>query len=289
MSGTILFLPINSTIMKTIIIPTDFSINASNAVNYAVDMAKDTGASILLLHVYQIPVSVTEVPVVMIPESEMKKAAEAGLKDLKTGIEHITSGAVKVYTESRLGDTIDELEDLCNHIKPFSVVMGTKGLSSIEQTLFGSTTLKAIRHISWPVIAVPPGKEYGKGIKKIGFACDFKEVVKTTPVSFIKDMVKQFNAELHVLNVDYHNKHFKPETPEESLLLHTMLEELNPVYDFIEHEDIEDGINDFAEKNNLDLIITIPKKHKLLDSLFRKSSTRQLIFESHVPVMCVHE
>jgi nucleotide-binding universal stress UspA family protein len=275
--------------MKTIIIPTDFSANASNAVNYAVDMAKDTGSSILLLHVYQIPVSVTEVPVVLISEDELKKSTAAALQDLKAGVEHITSGVVKVYTESRLGDTIEELEQLCNHIKPFAVVMGTKGLTAIEQTLFGSTTLSAIKHITSPVIAVPPGKEYGKGIKKIGFACDFKEVVKTTPVSFIKEIVKQFNAELHVLNVDYHNKHFKPETPEESLLLHTMLEDLKPVYDFIEHEDIEDGINQFAEKNNLDLIITIPKKHKLLDSLFRKSSTRQLIFESHVPVMCVHE
>lgn len=79
------------------------------------------------------------------------------------------------------------------------------------------------------------------------------------PTHFIVDFVKEFNAELDVLNVDYHNKHFKPETPEQSLLLHTMLEEANPSYHFIEHADIEDGINEFAEKNNLDLIITIPK------------------------------
>ena len=40
--------------------------------------------------------------------------------------------------------------------------------------------------------------------------------------------------------------------------------------------------------NNLDMVIAIPKKHKLMDGLFRKSSTKQLVFESHVPVMCVH-
>ena len=68
-----------------------------------------------------------------------------------------------------------------------------------------------------------------------------------------------------------------------------MLQELNPVYDFIRHKDIEDGINEFAEKNNLDIIITIPKKHKLLEGLFKTTSTRQLVFESHIPVMCVHE
>ncbi len=47
--------------------------------------------------------------------------------------------------------------------------MGSNGHSGIEQVLFGSTTLKAIRNIEWPVIAVPPGKKY-TGIKKIGFA-----------------------------------------------------------------------------------------------------------------------
>ena len=193
-------------------------------------------------------------------------------------VEHLTSGSVKVYTETRMGNVTDELETLCSKINPFAVVMGTKGSSGVERILFGSNTLNAIRHLNWPVICVPPGKAFGHGIKKIGFACDFRDVVKSTPTHFIKEFVKEFNAELHVLNVDHDNKHFKPETPEQSILLHTLLEEANPSYHFIEHADIEDGINEFAEKNNLDLIITIPKKHKLLQGIFKPSSTKQLVY-----------
>ena len=129
----------------------------------------------------------------------------------------------------------------------------------------------------------------GNGIQKIGFACDFRNIVATTPSAAILDMVKAFNAELHVLNVDYHDKHFKPDTPEQSVMLHTLLESANPEYHFIEHRDVEDGINEFADKNNLDLLITIPKKHKLLEGLFHRSSTKELIVQSHVPVMCIHE
>jgi nucleotide-binding universal stress UspA family protein len=275
--------------MKTIIIPTDFSPVATNAMNYGIDMAKSIQAAILLLHVYQIPVTVSDIPVVMVSAEELKKDAEEKLTSTKEGIEHMTSGKVKIYTEARLGDVVDELEDLCNHIKPFAVVMGTKGATSIERIMFGSNTLTAIRHLTWPVICVPPGKEYGPGIKKVGFACDFKKVVETTPVHFVKDIVKEFDAELHVLNVDFENRHFKPDLPEQSLLLHTMLEDVNPKYHFIQHKDIEEGINEFAEKNNLDLIISIPKKHKLLDGIFKASSTKQLVFQSHIPVMCVHE
>lgn len=275
--------------MKTIIIPTDFSPIATNSMHYGIDMATSIHASVLLLHVYQVPVSMTDVPIVLVSVEELKKQAEEKMAVLKKQVEHITSGSLKVYTEARLGNVVDELEDLCKHIKPFAVVMGTKGSSAVERVLFGSTTLTAIRHLTWPVITVPPGKTFGTGIKKIGLACDFRDVVQTTPAELIKDFVKEFNGELHVLNVDYQDRHFKPDTPEQSALLHTMLQDLNPLYDFIRHKDIEDGINEFAEKNNLDIIITIPKKHKLLEGLFKTASTRQLVFQSHIPVMCVHE
>ena len=275
--------------MKTIIVPTDFSPVALNATNYAAAMAIAVNAEILLVNIYTIPVSYSEVPVAMISIEEMKKASEAELTDLKTSLEHITSGKIKIRIESRMGNTVDELEDICNTVKPFVVVMGSKGKSGIENLLFGSTTLTAIRHLSWPVICVPPGKEYGSGIKKIGFACDFKEVRETTPVDLIKEMVSVFGAELHILNVDNNNKDFRPETPEQTFKLHDLLKDINPTYQFIDHPDVEDGINDFAEKNNMDLIIAIPKKHKLLDGIFKPSSTKQLIFQSHIPVMCLHE
>lgn len=275
--------------MKTIIIPTDFSPTATNALHYGIEMAKSIQASVLLFHAYQVPVSYSDVPLMLVSVDELKKTAEDRMAQLKKEAEHISSGALKFYSEVVMGNLSDELENVCKKINPFAVVMGSKGSSGVERVLFGSNTLSAIRHLHWPVIAVPPGKVFGKGIQKVGFACDFRDVVDNTPAAQIKSMVTAFGAELHVLNVDYHDKHFRPETPEESALLHSLLQDANPVFHFIEHKDVEDGINEFAEKNNIDLLIAIPKKHKLLDGLFRTSSTRQLVFQAHVPVMCVHE
>jgi nucleotide-binding universal stress UspA family protein len=275
--------------MKTIIIPTDFSPAATNAMNYGVDMALAIKAGILLLHVYNIPITLGDVPVALLSIDELKKTAEDSIIRLKKDLEHITSGKLKITTEARLGNVIDELEEVCNREHPFAVVMGTTGISAVERTLFGNNTLTAIKHLTYPVICVPKGKEYGKGIQKIGLACDFRKVVETTPVAAIKDFVKEFHGQLFVLNVDYDDRQLKPDTPEQSTLLREALEELQPEYHFITRKDIEEGINEFAETNNLDLVIAIPKKHKLLDGIFKKSSTRQLVFESHVPVMCVHE
>ena len=275
--------------MKTIIIPTDFSPAADNAVNYGVDMALAIDASVLLLHVYNIPIALGDVPVALLSVDELKNAAETNIMQLKKNLDHVASGKLKIYTETRLGNVVDELEELVKKIHPFAVVMGTTGLSAVERTLFGSNTLTAIKHLACPVICVPKGKEYGNGVRKIGLACDFKEVVETTPVAEIKEFVKEFHAQLFVLNVDYDHHQHNSDTPEQSVLLQTALEEVHPEYHFITHKDIENGINEFAETHNLDLLIAIPKKHKLLEGLFRKSSTKHLVFESHVPVMCVHE
>jgi nucleotide-binding universal stress UspA family protein len=274
--------------MKTIIVPTDFSPVSINAMNYAADMAQSIGASIILLNVYQVPVTFTEVPVVSFSVEELGRSSEEKLARLKADLEHVTSGQLKVYAESKLGEVVDETEALCRKVNPFAVVMGTKGATGLERLFLGSNTLTAIRHLTYPVIVVPPGAVFA-GIKKVGFACDFSEVVDSTPAPLIADICNAFHAQLHVLNVDYKSRNFRPETPEESLLLHTMLEDLHPVYDYIEHQDVVEGIHQFAETRGFDLLITIPKKHRLLSGLFQKSHTREMVFHSHIPIMCIHE
>lgn len=274
--------------MNTIVVPTDFSPVSENAVRYAVNMAKEIGTTVTLIHVYQIPVSMSDVPVAIVSAEELHETTLEKINELKTTVEQTSGGNVKIYAEVRLGNIVDELEEFCKQLKPFAIVLGTKGSSAVDRILFGSTTLTVIRDFNWPVIIVPPGTVY-KSIKKVGFACDFMQVIETTPISYIKEIVRTFHAELHVLNVDFENKHFRGEQAEESFLLHSMLEDLNPQYHFIDNPDVEEGINEFADKNNLDLLITIPKKHKLLERLFRKSHTKKLVFESHVPILCVHE
>lgn len=275
--------------MNTIIVPTDFSPVAVNATNYAVNMAMEIQAEILLLHVYEIPVAVTDTPLIMVSVDELRESAEAKLNQAKEDIERVTGNKVTIRIEARLGNIPDEIEALGSKEQPFAVVMGTTGISSFERSLFGSTTLTAVKHLTWPVICVPAGKVYGEGIRKAGLACDFREVKETMPLELIKNFIRRFNASLHVLNVDEDNKQFAADTPEQTEVLYTALEDMQPDYHFIENSDIEKGINEFAEKNNLDLVIAIPKKHKLLGGLFHKSAVKQLVFHSHIPVMCVHE
>ena len=71
--------------MKTIIIPTDYSPVATNAMNYGLDMAIAINARVLLFHVYSVPISMTEVPVMLISVEDLEKNAENQIAALKKG------------------------------------------------------------------------------------------------------------------------------------------------------------------------------------------------------------
>src|SRR5207253_1314058 len=78
--------------MKTIVVPTDFSAPAENAMLYAGQLAKDTGASLLLLHVYLIPIGMDDMPMPMVSAEELKKIADAGLVRAKELLQKTQEG-----------------------------------------------------------------------------------------------------------------------------------------------------------------------------------------------------
>jgi nucleotide-binding universal stress UspA family protein len=271
--------------MKTILVATDFSDAAVNAAKYATDMALTINADILLLHVYHIPVTYSEIPAVVSPGDQMQDA-ERNINHLKERLIPKTNGKLNIATEVRTGLFFEELKTVCERINPYAVVMGSQGTTATERLLFGSHTVYAMKHLLWPLLTVPPKVKFSS-IKKIGLACDFNKVVDTTPADEIKTLVNDLHAELHILNTGK-KEVFNPEIVFESGLLQEMLAALKPEYHFITSENTDEAIMDFAETNNIDLLVVLPKRHGLLEKLLLKSHSKQLVLHSHVPVMALH-
>ncbi|MDN3654227.1 universal stress protein [Ferruginibacter paludis] len=271
--------------MKTIIVATDFSPAAANAANYAADMALAIKADLLVLHIWQVPVIFTEVPVTADIDKWLKES-EANMSDLKTVLFKRTNGNVKIAAEIIEGDFFRELKNLCESIRPYAVVMGSQGTTSAERLLLGGHTVQAMKNLSWPLIAVPPGVAFYT-IKKIALACDCDDVTDTVPVDAIKKMVNDFHCELHVLNTGKQEV-YNSDTVFESGMLREMLKGLHPVFHFITNENTDQGILDFADQNNIDLLMVLPKRHSLIDKIIHRSHTKQWVLHSHVPVMALH-
>jgi nucleotide-binding universal stress UspA family protein len=272
--------------MKTILVTTEFSAAALNACNYAADMAVATNADLTILHVYQLPVSYSEVPL-LIPVEEIIGNVEKQMSLLKEELTGRTKGKLTITTEPRMGVSFShELETICDEIRPYIVVMGSQGNSATERFVFGSHTIHAMKRITWPLITVPPTATYA-GIKKIAFACDCNEVEETIPVNEITLLVHQFNAALHVLNID-NSENVSDEQLYESEVLKEMLQPVNPQYHFISRKNVDESIINFVEKNEMDMLIVLPKRHNVLMQLVKRSHSKQFILHCHVPVLSVH-
>ena len=272
--------------MKTILVATDFSPVALNATNYAADMAFAINAEILLLHVYQIPVVYLEVPLAL-SEEDMRQNAEMEILKLKKELIRKAEGKLNIETEVRIGVFFPEMKTVCESINPYIVVMGSQGTTAAEHLFLGSNAVYAMKHLMWPLITVPSEATFSC-IKKIGLACDFDKVLDTIPLDEIKMLVNDFNAQLHVINTDK-KEIFNPDVAFGSDLLEEMLASLKPNYHFITNENTDEGIMDLAEKNQIDLLLVLPKRHGLLDNLIHKSHTKQLVLHCHVPVMALHQ
>ena len=261
--------------MITVIVPTDFSATANNAVRYAAQMLTGQYESKLVIyHVYE-------------------KAAEEGsteeiLVKLKEDLQ--VNNYIKVETRcEESSDFIGSLDRLARHLDADLVVMGITGKTRIEQVLFGSNTLKMVEKNVCPVMIIPPAAQFTQ-IKNVAFASDFKDVEKSIPFVPIKKVLQVFSPALHVVNVD--SEHYVSLTEEvlkqRSEML-TMFREFNPEFYFIGTSDVQETLHQFTIDKNIDILITVPRHRTMFTGMFKSSTTKKLAYESAIPILAAHE
>ncbi|MBO9729059.1 MAG: universal stress protein [Chitinophaga sp.] len=277
--------------MKTILVPTDFSDTAYNAAIYALSLAKNLGSTrIVLYHAYELIVPVPDIPTMipMVNPDDLQAASQEGLEKMKKELQDLVPADASLVTRADNTLLAATIEEVCKNEEVDLIVMGITGGSKMEEVLIGSNTIDVVKHTSYPVLIIPGNAKY-KPIEKIVFAADLRKVAETTPVEPLKKLLHIFNAELHVINIDHESRHFSTDTPFETLMLDTLLEDFHPVYHFIDNPDVVEGIVEFAEENNADIVLTIPKKHGLFESIFRRSRTLKLAYKTHIPLLTLHE
>ena len=277
--------------MKTLVVPIDFSPISLNAANYAAELARSIGADLSLLHICLVPITTYgEVPYAVEHMGSYMSAAEEKILQVMNDLEKSTAGKVKIDTAVQMAATvIGGLSNFCHSTNPYAVVMGSQGSSAIERVFFGSNTISAIRQLSCPVLAVPPGAKFAT-IRKIGLACDLEKVDENIPFKQIKSLVTLFNAQLYILHINAEGvKGFTEEKTVETRSIQNLLYNLHPIYRFLDSDDIETGLEEFAETNKLDLLITVPKRHSVIDKIFHESHTKKLVLHTRMPVMAIHD
>ncbi|MBI2271423.1 MAG: universal stress protein [Bacteroidetes bacterium] len=278
--------------MKTILVPTDFSKCAYNAANYAVALAKATKAKVILLHVYQAPVPPPETYISPISITELYEANMKRLKkmaDFELSINTETS-ELEINCEAKAGLVVSEIIDAAKKYNAGMIVMGTEGATGvIKKYILGSNAANVIAKSPCPVLAVPENAKY-LGFKQIVFAADFHEVKNNSSFDSLAEISLLFDSKILILSVSK-NKGDIPSITEafEGLNLDKVFERIPNSFHNVVSEDTARKISDFVNTNNADLLVTMPQKHSYLELIFNKSITRDLVFHTQTPILCLPE
>ena len=272
--------------MPHLLVATDFSEVAENTVRYACQLAADLSASVVVMHSFVIPVTFSDTPMPIMPIDEGKEIAEERMSELMTSLKS-SYPALEISSKVMFGDIVDCIEEHTEKDVPLMVLLGNSG-SGDSNLWLGSNALSALRSLHKTVVAVPEKVSYRKP-EKVCFACDFKNVSDHFQSAKLVGLVQTLGAQLHVLNVDNQNKNFTSETPMETSELHLMLEGLNPVYHYVEKENVEEGIKEFIDENHMDWLVIVPHKHSFFEGLFHKSHTKAIMKMVNIPLVAIHE
>lgn len=261
--------------MNTIIVPVDFSETSVNSAKYAAQLfSGQLYVNLILYHSFEKPVEAAH--------------AKGALESLKA--ELTKSWVLQIETMAfEEKDFVEGLEKTARHRKADLIIMGITGKSAISQVLFGSNTLKVAETKVCPVLIIPENAQFAP-IKNVMLTSDYKNTLESTPSAQIKDFLEAFKPQLHIVNVD--NEHYISLTESyenEKNELKKMFADYSPEFYFMRLFDVEEAINLFAESRSIDLIIAIQKNHSFLTKLLSRRRTKNLSYQSKIPILVMHE
>ena len=245
--------------MKKILVPTDFSSQATAALNFAVEIARKQNAEVLLYHVIESYLTTVHYMSGLV---ETTQSAEESAFMLALGLQAKQKLAAVASNEKYAGVTITCYIQEGNFYKNIAekiadkdvdlIVMGSHGTNAEHYA--GSNADKVVRFAHCPVVTVKDEINMAD-IKHVVFATSLEEE-NDKVVGYLADFVSVVGAKLHILRVN-HPGHVMPERA-----VHTkgkVMADRNQMknYEINTYADntIEDGILHFAEDNHIEMIM----------------------------------
>lgn len=140
--------------IRSILSPVDFGAGSDHALETALDLAKAVGATVQLLHVYQIPVYGFPDGAFLAGPEIAARLSDAAQKGLDGVVQRIAARGVKVEGHLRQGNPPDEICAVATQLGVDLIVLGTHGRKGIAHALMGSVAERVVRTSNIPVLSV---------------------------------------------------------------------------------------------------------------------------------------
>lgn len=273
--------------MKTILFPTDFSKNANDALNYAIEVATLFHTELILFNSYPIPVYMADMPVDTMMNHALKTESENKLNALSSEIKKLHP-EMKINCASNWGFASDEIVTAASDLCADLIIMGTKGASGLRKIFMGSNTASVISKAHCPVLAIPEGVNF-KAVTSIAFASDCMED-ELAVINRLYEWIEKFNSKLTLVHIEdgilSHNfedtvvSRFKEKVGELYRLK-------NVEYSSIDAPDFVNGINKFLLEGSFDLLAMAHHSRNFIEQILSRSHATQLAYHLVIPLLMI--
>jgi nucleotide-binding universal stress UspA family protein len=276
--------------LKKILVPTDFSEEANNALEVAVHVARRTGAQLKVVHIVEPPYSPsfsamgTYVPPTSMNDVFIFKLIEHSRERMRELVQKGQYQDVSIHYDVDVDRVIDRIRRAVDEEGVDLVVMGSKGVSGMDEMLIGSNTEKVVRLASCPVLTVKRRHESFE-VQRILFPFNFEEDLSPV-VGRVQEAQALFGAHLLLLYVN------TPGAFVSTLDIRQRMDQFAEKYklhNFSSHiwndESEEDGVLQFADQSNADLIMMVTHGRTGLNRLLSGSITEGLVNHTVRPVL----
>ncbi|WP_010228256.1 universal stress protein [Gillisia marina] len=281
--------------MRKILVPTDFSNSALNALRFALSLFKDDATTFYLLNAFQLYYFTTES--LLVPEpgepayDEAKDASETGLDHVVDQIAIISDSRCHQFqTISSYNNLINAIDETVENYKIELIVMGTKGNSDPATSLFGSNAVSVIENIKkCPLLIIPEQTPYlTKASKEIVLATNYKTPYRLKEISYLKDIAQKYEAAIRILYIKEH-KQVSDEQLSNKHILQEYLKDVPHTFHTLNHIKVLQGIRSFIESRESTMLALVDKKHSFLYNLFSKSILKEIGYKPKIPILVLHD
>ncbi len=274
--------------MKSILLPTDFSKNSVNAINYAIALFKDVTCDFYLLNVQKASSFISDDMMVMASSATIYQTIiDVSKKSIANLIKKIET---KHKNDKHTFHSIVDYDNFIDSINQVTlkkeidlIVMGTKGATGLEKVIFGSNTVHVMQRCVAPVLAIPDGCLF-TNLNRVAFSANYLTLYNIEELRPLKELLSLHDSKLNVLHFDdaegtgNHRKENK-----KFLKMHFS----DVTYENIDSfsKDPYKTLEEYIHANDIKLIAMMRKKHSFLERLFNKHPEETLAFNIDIPFL----
>lgn len=140
--------------IRRILVPIDFSEHAELVLDWAVHLAKEHAATLVLLHAYHLPVEFQQLESAYLPADFWKNVKEEATRTLSEHAERVRQHGVAVEEVTREGYPATVIEEEASEQRADLIVIGSRGLTGLKHLLLGSVAERVVQKSPCPVLTV---------------------------------------------------------------------------------------------------------------------------------------